>query len=63
MRRPGLLFPVLAGARWLLLFFPLDSLNARKGERQWIPAGSEWRVKVSVLPSSSRPPAWAVLWS
>ena len=47
MRRPGLLFPVLAVALWMLLFFLLDYLSARKGRRQWIPAGSEWRVHVS----------------
>ena len=48
MRRPGLLLPLFVVALWVLLFFMLDYLAARKGGPQWIPTGSKWRVNVSV---------------
>ena len=51
MRRPGLVLTLFVVGMWVLLFFLLDYLNARKGRLPWMPAGSEWRVNVS-WPSS-----------
>ena len=56
MRRPGLVLPVLVVVLWVLLFFLLDDLTARKEGPQWMPTGMEWRVTICGAPSLWRRP-------
>lgn len=60
MRRPGLLLPLVVVVLWVLLFFLLDYLAARTEGPRWIPAGSEWRVNVSVPASWEQRPVCSV---
>ena len=56
MRRPGLVLTLFMVGMWVLLFFLFGRLDIRTGGPHWMPAGSEWRVNVSVRRASC--PVW-----
>lgn len=51
MSRPGLLLTLFVVAMWVLLFFAFGYGDRQKGEPQWTPPISDWKVNVFSLSS------------